>query len=125
MSSIGFKTQCKPNGTIVIDGLDKMDDSKIKPSKLGYVSSNRYCNNWTKNFPQLKVSQPAEDFCQCFLFANYHRYIAYHTPSETIGDDQDSNNNDPVNDVIIVGNPMNIVELPESATTQNSSGGGS
>ena len=120
MSSIGFKTQCKPNGTIVIDGLDKMDDSKKKPSKLGYVSSNRYCNNWTKNFPQLKVSRPAEDICQyCFVFANRHRYFANHTPSGTIGDDQDCDNNDPVSDVIIVGNPpVNIIELPESATTQ-------
>ncbi len=97
-----------------------MDDCKKKPSELGYVSWNKYYNNWKKNFPQWKVSRPAEDIClYCFVFANRNRYFANHTPSGTIGDDdQDSDNNDPVSDVIIVGNPVNIVELPESATTQ-------
>ena len=30
---IGFKTRCKPNGGIVVDGLE-MDDCKKKPSEL-------------------------------------------------------------------------------------------
>ncbi len=122
MSLIGFKTRCKPNGTIVVDGLE-MDDCKKKPSELGYVSWTKYYNNWKKNFPQLKVSRPAEDICQyCFVFANRHRYFANHMPSGTIDDDQDSDNNEPVSDVIIVGNPGDQedidIELPESAATQ-------
>ena len=84
MNLVRFKTQCKPDGGIIVDGIE-MEESghKKKPRELGYVSNSMYFNNWKKNFSQLKVSHPAEDICQyCFIFLNHHKYFANHTARE-------------------------------------------
>ena len=66
MISLGFNTRCNPDGQILVDGV-----TSGKPCNHGYVSFLAYYNKWRKEYPQLKVSRPAEDICQyCFVFAN-------------------------------------------------------
>ena len=81
MHSLGYKIRCKPDGAkYIVDGI--VDG---KPSDHGYVSFLAYYNKWKREYPQLKVSRPAEDFCNhCFIFANRHRYLANHLTTETL-----------------------------------------
>ena len=66
MHSLGFKTRSGPDGRVVVDGIDNG-----KPIDHGYVSFYAYYSKWKKDYPQLKVSRPAEDICQyCYVFAN-------------------------------------------------------
>ncbi len=79
MHSLGFKIRCKPDGALIVDGI-----VEGKPSDHGYVSYLAYYNKWKREYPQLKVSRPAEDICNhCFVFANRHRYLANHSTTET------------------------------------------
>jgi hypothetical protein len=82
MHSLDYKVRCKPNGAIVVDGI--VDGL---PSDYGYVSLGTYYSTWKRNYPQLKVSCPAEDICNyCFVFANRHRHLANHwTAGATTG----------------------------------------
>ena len=55
MASIGHDVSCKPNGVVRVDG-------KVgKPSENGFVSFMTNYWKWKSDYPQLKVSRPAED----------------------------------------------------------------
>ena len=80
MHSLGYKIRCKPDGALIVDGV--VDG---KPSYHGYISYLAYYNKWKREYPQLKVSRPAEDICNhCFIFANRRRYFAKHSTTETL-----------------------------------------
>jgi hypothetical protein len=75
MARLGYDVSCKPNGAIVVDGID---GKVVDPGE--YVSLQTYFSKWKSDYPQLKVSRPAEDICQyCYVFAHRHRYLAKHS----------------------------------------------
>jgi hypothetical protein len=127
MNLIGFKIRCNPKGVIIVDGIEMEDNKggrKKLPRELGYVCFTTYVNNWKKDSSQLKVSHPAEDFCQyCFVFLNHHRYFADHSAREalTCGIDSDNNSDiDAPGEVIVECGGMGTTtgDLPESAASQ-------
>ena len=80
MHSLGYKIRCKPDGAFIVDGI--VDG---KSSDHGYISYLAYYMKWKREYPQLKVSRPAEDICNhCFVFANRHMYLANHSATETL-----------------------------------------
>jgi hypothetical protein len=88
MASIGHDVSCQPNGAVRVEG--KLG----KPSDNGYVSFMTYYRMWKSDYPQLKVSRPAEDICQyCFAFSNRHRYLANHE-SAGVEEGEDDNGED-------------------------------
>ena len=120
MQSLGFNVRCKHDGGVVIDGVDDG-----KPSDHGYVSYSTYYKKWKREYPQLKVSRPAEDICQyCFVFANRHRYLANHslrggTSGSSTEEDEDMIDGADGGRSLTVGNETEEVriDLPESAST--------
>jgi hypothetical protein len=126
MNSLGFKTRCKANGELVVDGIEMEEGGrKKKPIELGYVSFTMYYRNWKNKFSQLKVSRPAEDICQyCFVFSNRHRYFADHSAREVstcgVNNDDDDTNIDEPSEVMIAGGGQQGIDinLPESAVSQ-------
>lgn len=94
MASLGYEVTCKPNGAIMIDG---MNGKVVDPEE--FVSLSTYCSIWKREYPQLKVSRPVEDICQyCYIFAHRFRYLAKHGGTPTIGGvtcvESDENGND-------------------------------
>ena len=86
--TIGHDVSCQPNGAVRVEG--KLG----KPSDNGYVSFMTYYRMWKSDYPQLKVSRPAEDICQyCFAFSNRHRYLANHE-SAGVEEGEDDNGED-------------------------------
>ncbi len=59
MISLGFKARCAPDGGVIVNGIDNG-----KPIYHCYVSYSAYYSKWKRDYPQLKVSRPAEDICQ-------------------------------------------------------------
>jgi len=75
MENAGYSVTCRPNGGVVVEGINGKEINCKE-----FVGFTTYCRYWKKNYPQLKVSRPAEDICQyCFVFANRHRYLANHS----------------------------------------------
>ena len=73
-----------------------------------------------KDYPQLKVSRPAEDICAyCFTFANHHRYLAQHD-NATLGrvdDSSESNSgNKTIGDITSLLATIGIDEAASAAT---------
>lgn len=80
MDSLGYAISCRPNGGIVVKGIDGKEINRSE-----FVSFTTYCRVWKKDYPQLKVSKPIEDICQyCFVFANRHRYLANHSAAMNV-----------------------------------------
>lgn len=79
MARLGYNVSCKPNGAIVVEGIDGKEIDRSK-----YDSFSTYCNKWKKEYPQLKVSRPLEDICQYYyVFAHRHKYLANHLSADT------------------------------------------
>jgi hypothetical protein len=55
-----------------------------------------FCSFWTKNYPKVVISKPAEDLCDdCVVFANKHKYIQSRRRRKPSSPDDEDSDDDP------------------------------
>ncbi len=75
MASLGYAVWTMEMGAFIVTGVGGKEVDAGE-----YCSFPTYFNLWKHDFPDLKVSQQAEDICKdYYAFANRHRYLANRT----------------------------------------------
>ena len=113
MESLGFKVTVGPNGTLTAEGVEGFEDT--------FVSLSTYYTKWKTDYPNLKVSRPAEDICYyCYTFANKHRMLSNVAINEdTIisdTDDVDDGNNLDMESTVNLINNTTLDKLDSAST---------